>query len=460
MLKKIILLIKESLSGDEQRDYTKISINTAIVLLSVPMVIEMFFEALFALVDAFFVAKYVGINGVATVGLTESVLTLIYSLAWGLSSAATAIIARRIGEKNQAEASKSVAQIILVSISIGVIIAIFGYFYSEKVLQLMGGSPTLIKDGIWYTKISFLSSPIIILLFTLSGVLRGSGSASMAMKAVIIANVLNIILDFIFLPIMHMGVEGAALATMIGRTTGIGIQLWALIGDSGKIKLYLKQFIPNKDLIINIIKVASGAAGQFLIQSASWVFLVRIISIYGSEVVAGYTIALRIIVFTILPSWGMANSAATLVGQNLGAKQPERAEKSAWTIAFLNMGFLFLIMLVFFGFSENFISFFDTNPIVLKTGSNCLKILAAGYVFFGIGMVITQAINGAGDTFTPTIFNIICFWGIEIPLAYYLAQNLELKQNGVFLSIIIAESILAIMAIVYFKRGRWKKFEV
>jgi putative MATE family efflux protein len=457
---KLIKLIKESLSSDEQRDYTKISINTAIVLLSVPMVIEMFFEALFALVDAFFVAKFVGIDGVATVGLTESVLTLIYSLAWGLSAAATAIISRRIGESNQNEASKSVAQIILVSVSIGLAIAILGFIFSTDILKLMGASEKVITDGIWYTRISFLSSPIIILLFTLSGALRGSGSAFMAMRAVIIANVINIVLDFIFLPIMGMGVEGAALATMIGRSVGIGIQLWALIGDSGKVKLYLNQFLPNKELIINILKVGSGAAGQFLIQSASWVFLVRIISIYGSEVVAGYTIALRIIVFTILPSWGMANSAATLVGQNLGAKQPERAEKSAWTISFLNMGFLFVIMLIFFGFSETFISFFNTNPIVIKTGSDCLKILAAGYVFFGIGMVITQAINGAGDTFTPTLFNLICFWGIEIPLAYYLAQSLNMKQNGVFWSIIIAESILALMAIIYFKRGRWKKFEV
>jgi putative MATE family efflux protein len=459
-MNKLIKLIKESLSSDEQRDYTKISINTAIVLLSVPMVIEMFFEALFALVDAFFVAKFVGIDGVATVGLTESVLTLIYSLAWGLSAAATAIISRRVGESNQDEASKSVAQIILVSVSIGLAIAILGFIFSTDILKLMGASEKVITDGIWYTRISFLSSPIIILLFTLSGALRGSGSAFMAMRAVIIANVINIVLDFIFLPIMGMGVEGAALATMIGRSVGIGIQLWALIGDSGKVKLYLNQFLPNKELIINILKVGSGAAGQFLIQSASWVFLVRIISIYGSEVVAGYTIALRIIVFTILPSWGMANSAATLVGQNLGAKQPERAEKSAWTISFLNMGFLFVIMLIFFGFSETFISFFNTNPIVIKTGSDCLKILAAGYVFFGIGMVITQAINGAGDTFTPTLFNLICFWGIEIPLAYYLAQSLDMKQNGVFWSIIIAESILAFMAIIYFKRGRWKKFEV
>jgi Na+-driven multidrug efflux pump len=232
------------------------------------------------------------------------------------------------------------------------------------------------------------------------------------------------------------------------------------VGDSGKLKLFASQFLPSKELITNIIKVASGAAGQFLIQSASWVFLVRIVSIYGSEVIAGYTIALRIIVFTILPSWGMANSAATLVGQNLGAKLPERAEKAAWTISFINMGFLFLIMLIFFAFSKTFIQFFDTNPIVVETGANCLMILAAGYVFFGIGMVITQAINGAGDTFTPTLFNLICFWGIEIPLAYYLAQVIDLKQNGVFLSIIIAESILAIMAIFYFKRGRWKKFEV
>ncbi|KPM49892.1 MATE family efflux transporter [Jiulongibacter sediminis] len=458
-MSKFFQLIKDALKGDENTDFTTLSINRAIVLLSVPMVIEMFFEALFALADAFFVARYVGTLGVAAVGLTESVLTLIYSVAWGLSGAATAIVARRIGEKDNRGGGVALAQVILISLLLGAVIAFFGTFYAEKVLELMGGSPELIAQGKWYTRIQFLSSPVIILIFTLSGALRGSGSASLAMKSVIIANILNIGLDFLFVPIMGMGIKGAALATLIGRSVGVIYQLWMLIKFS-KLQLRWPDFTPVKKIIVNIIKIGSGGAGQFLIQSASWVFLVRILSEYGSEVIAGYTVALRIIVFTILPSWGLANSAATLVGQNLGAGKPERAIKSAWTVSFFNMVFLAIIAVVFFLFAEDFISWFDPTPQVVATGVLCLKILAAGYVVFGIGMVITQAINGAGDTLPPTLFNIICFWIIEIPLAYYLAVMIDWKETGVFLSIIIAETILAIMAVVYFRTNRWQRKQV
>jgi putative MATE family efflux protein len=455
-MRKLFTLIKESLATHQERDYTSLSINTAIVLLAVPMVIEMFFEALFALVDAFFVAKYVGIGGVAVVGLTEGVLTLIYSIAWGLAGAATAIVARRVGEQNFQQASHALAQIILVSLLLGIVIAIFGSIYSADILLLMGAEPSIIDAGIWYTIIQFLSSPVIILLFTLGGVLRGAGMASTAMRAVIVANIINIVLDYLFIVQLGMGIKGAAIATAIGRSVGIIIQLRAILASGHAIKVKLPYFIPNKEQIINIVRITSGSAGQFLIQSASWVFLVRILSIYGSQVVAGYTIAIRIIVFTILPSWGLANAAATLVGQNLGAGQPDKATKSAWRIGYINVGFLAIVALVFLLFSKPLIQLFETNAQVVATGSSCLIWMAVGYVFFGIGMVIVQAINGAGDTLTPTLLNLLCFWAIEIPLAYWLAQRMGYREAGVFAAIVIAETIMAILAMVYFKRGRWK----
>lgn len=454
---KFIKLILKALKGDEEMDYTTISINKALLLLAVPMVIEMFFESLFALADAYFVAKYVGTNGMATVGLTESVLTIIYSLAWGISTAATAIIARKIGEKKPIDASKALMQIINISGGIGIILGIIGFTFSEQILRLMGGSDQLIKEGLGYTQIQFLSAPIIMLLFSLGGALRGAGNAKLAMNAMIIANVINIALDYLFVPVMGMGVEGAAIATIIGRSIGVGIQLSVFFTNNINLKLKLKNWFADWLLIFEILKISAGSAGQFIIQSASWVFLIRILSDFGSEVVAGYTIAIRIIIFTILPSWGLANAAATLVGQNLGANQPERAAKSAWRAAFFNMAFLGVVAILFFIFARPLVGVFDKNPVVMETGIECLKILCAGYIFFGFGMVMTQAINGSGDTKTPTILNIIGFWLLQIPIAYFLAIKLDWKQTGVFWAVVISESILAVLAIIYFKTSRWKK---
>ncbi len=459
-MSKFFQLFVDAFKGDENRDYTSISINKAIFLLSVPMVIEMFFEATFALADAFFVARYVGTLGVAAVGLTESVLTIIYSLAWGLTGAVTAVIARRIGEKENKKAGVALANIIFISVALGLLLAAVGTAYSADILRLMGGSEELVLEGEWYIKIQFISAPVIILLFTLSGALRGAGSASLAMRSVIIANVLNIGLDFLFVAVLDMGIKGAAIATLIGRGVGVGYQLYILTGVQGKLRLIWADFIPKKVVIVNILKIGAGNAGQFLIQSASWVFMVRILSIYGSEVIAGYTIALRIIIFTILPSWGLANSGATLVGQNLGAGKPERAIKSAWKIAFINMGFMTLIAIFFLLFAEPFIQFFDTTPRVVESGANCLKILAVGYIVFAIGMVISQAINGAGDTKPGTLFNVIAFWIVQIPLAYYLAETLGWKENGVFYSIIVSDALLALMAVLYFRSNRWQKKQV
>ncbi len=458
-MRKVIKLFFQALS-DEEQNYTELSINRSIFLLSVPMILEMIGESLFAIVDAFFVAKYVGTEGVATVGLTESVLTLIYSLAIGLSAAATAIVARRIGEGNKSEAGKAVSQVILLSVSLGITLGSLGFIFAEDILSLMGGSKHLILKGSLFTKIIFASSPSIILLYTLSGALRGAGDASTAMKSVILANIINISMDFLLIPILHFGVEGAAIATSIGRTIGVLYQLNALFRERGSIQISIRQFLPNKEIIKNLLSIALGGTGQFLIQSASWIFLIRILSTFGDDVVAGYTIAIRIIVFTILPSWGMSNAAATLVGQNLGAKQIAKAEKSVWRTAFYNMIFLLFIGFIFAYFAKDFIEIFSNEARVIETGVTCLQIICLGYIFFGYGMVIGQSLNGAGDTLSPTLMNFVCFWLIEIPLAYFLAKNQSWGPSGVFWSIAISESVLAVLAIFVFKRGRWKSVKV
>ncbi|MCB0645379.1 MAG: MATE family efflux transporter [Saprospiraceae bacterium] len=457
-MRKLIDLIRESFLS-EDADFTAMSINKAIFMLSLPMVIEMFFEALFALADAFFVARYVGVNGVATVGLTESVMTIVYSLAWGLSSAATAIVARRTGEKNIDAASHATGQVILVSLAIGIILGLPAFFGAQYILGWMGGDEELIASGSWYAKLQFLSSPIAILLFSLSGALRGAGKAITAMKAVIIANIINIALDFTFVALWHWGVEGAAMATIIGRTFGVLYQLYYLLGfkDLGN---KLASLMPDKQVILSIIKIASGSAGQFLIQSASWIFLVTILAFYGSEVIAGYTIAIRVIIFAILPSWGLANAGATLLGQNMGANQIQKGISTVWKIAIINAAFMGFIAILFYAFSTQIIVLFESKPYVVAVGKGCLEIMSMGYIFFGIGMVIVQAINGAGDTAVPTIFNLICYWLIQIPLSYFMAKNLGMDYKGVFYSIIISETIWTILGAWYFRTGRWQKTQV
>ncbi len=458
-MRKIYNLFIQAIRGEEQ-NLTETSINRAIFLLSVPMILEMIGEALFAVVDAFFVAQYVGTEGVATVGLTESVLTLIYSVAIGLSGAATAVVARRVGEGNKTEGGLAVAQVIIISLILGVIVGITGFIFAEDILRLMGGSEHLITKGSSFTRIIFASSPSIVLLYTLSGALRGAGDASTAMRSIILANFINIGMDFLLIPVLGFGVEGAAIATTIGRTVGVLYQLYALFSGNGNIQILKKQFLPNREVLKSLLNVAAGGTGQFLIQSASWIFLTRILSSFGSEVVAGYTIAIRIIIFTILPSWGMANAAATLVGQNLGAGKPERAETSVWRTALLNMVFLLLVGIVFAFFAKDFIGIFTNEPRVIEIGVLCLQIVCLGYVFFAFGMVIVQSLIGAGDTLSPTLINFVCFWLIEIPLAYYLAKSLAWGPSGVFWAIAISESILAVVAIFVFRRGRWKRMKV
>lgn len=461
-MRKFFDLLLQAIKGEEQ-EYTSGSINRAIFLLSVPMILEMVMESLFAVVDIFFVSK-VSTDAVATVGLTESVLTLVYSVAIGLSTAATAIVSRRVGEKQMAEAGHAAAQVILVSLVLGVTVGAAGFFGAETILRAMGGSEALIQSGSGFTRIIFASSPVIILLYTLSGVLRGGGDAAVAMRSLWIANGFNIVLCPVFIfglgPFPELGVAGSAVATSIGRTAGVCYQLYALAKGKGAVRVLATQMRADFDIIRNLLSVAAGGTGQFLIASASWVFLTRILSDFGPQIVAGYTIAIRVIVFTILPSWGMANAAATLVGQNLGADQPDRAETSVWRAAFFNFLFLAVVAIVFFVFAGSIISWFNTDPVTISTGVNCLRIVCLGYLFFAYGMVISQSFNGAGDTLTPTLMNLVCFWAIEIPLAYLLAKQLDFGPDGVYISIAISESLLAVVGIVLFRRGKWKMKKV
>lgn len=459
---KFFRLFLAALRGTET-NFTSGSINRAIFLLSVPMILEMVMESLFAVVDVFFVAK-IGTEAIATVGLTESVLTLVYSLAIGLSTAATALVARRIGENNPRGASHAVGQVILVSLGLALLTGLPGFLFAEDILRLMGGDAQLIANGVGFTRMIFASSPAIMLLYTLSGCLRGAGDASAAMRSLWLANGVNIVLCPVFIfglgPFPELGVMGSAVATTLGRACGALYQLYCLTRSTGTVQVLRSDIAPDGSIIRNLLGLAVGGTSQFLVGSASWIFLTRILSTFGSDVVAGYTIAIRIIVFTILPSWGMANAAATLVGQNLGAGEPERAETSAWRAAFCNMIFLAAVGLGFYLWASDIVGLFDHKEQVVSIAVQCLRVFCLGYLFMAYGMVLSQALNGAGDTRTPTLINIVCFWAVEIPLAYVLATGLHWGPPGVFWSVAISETLLALIAIWVFRRGRWKTVKV
>ena len=447
----------------KEKNFTSGSINKAIFLLSIPMILEMVMESLFAVVDVFFVGK-IGMEAVATVGLTESVLTIIYSIAIGLSMAATAMVARRVGEGKPIEAGKVAAQAFVLTGLLSFLIALAGFFFAEDILRFMGGSESLIASGKGYTRIMFSGNMTIMFLFLINAIFRGAGDASIAMRSLWIANILNILLDPLLIlgwgPVPAMGIEGAAIATTIGRGIGVAYQCYMLFSNRSVVVVRLEELKVRWKIIINLIKVSLGGMGQFLISSASWIFLIRIISAFGSDALAGYTIAVRIIIFTILPSWGLANAAATLVGQNLGANQPKRAEQSVWNSAFINMIFLAVVSVVFFIGAKDFMLLFSDNVTVVHYGVLCLRYLCVGYVFFAYGMVISQAFNGAGDTRTPTIINLICFWCLQIPLAYLFATHMEYGPEGVFAAMVLSEASLAIISILIFRKGRWKLMKV
>ena len=432
-------------------------------MLSIPMILEMLMESIFALVDIAYVSK-VSVNAVATIGLTESVITLVYALAIGLSMAATAVVARRIGEKDVQGARIAAVQAISLGVLISVLIGIIGIIYAKDILALMGGEPELIAEGYGYTQWLIGGNITITLLFLINAIFRGAGNASIAMWALVLSNGLNIILDPMFIfgfgPIPEMGVKGAAVATNIGRGTAVLFQLGILFFGWGKIKLLAKDLVLNFKVMLNLIKVSLGGIAQFLIGTSSWIFLMRIMSEFGSEVLAGYTIAIRVMMFTLMPSWGMSNAAATLVGQNLGAKQPERAERSVWKTGKYNAIFMGTVSLGYLIFAKTIISWFNATPEVVKSGALCLQIIALGYIFYAYGMVVTQAFNGAGDTRTPTKINLISFWFFQLPLAYVSALVLGWGAIGVFLAITLAEVLLAVLAMVWFKKGKWKQVQV
>lgn len=461
-ISRVFKLFVSALRGEET-EFTTGSINRAIVLLSIPMIAEMIGESLFAIVDMIFVSR-ISVNAIATVALTETPLMIIYSLAVGLSMAATAIVARRVGEKRLIRAADAGFQAIVISIAIGIVFGVIGFIFADDILSLMGGEEGLISEGVGYTKIMYAGNLSIILIFLINGIFRGAGNASIAMKSLLLANLLNMILDPIFIfgwgPIPAMGIEGAAIATTTGRSVGVLYQLIHLFNGSSIIRLTIKNFVIRIKTVIEIIKIGSAGIGQFLVETLSWLFLVRIVAEFGTESVAGYQIAFRVIVFTLLPSWGMANAAATLVGQNLGAKQPDRAETSVWRTAKWNTIFLICVAALFSIFSNEVLAIFDQSGVVLDTAIQALRIICFGYIFFAYGMVIGQAFNGAGDTYTPLWINMVVFWAIQIPLAYVLSITYDWGPNGVFFCIAFCHSLYAVIAIVLFRRGRWKTIEV
>lgn len=458
----IFQLFRQALKGEET-EYTSGSINRAIFLLSVPMVLEMVMESIFALVDVFFVSK-LGNAAVATVGLTESMLTIIYSLAIGLSMAATAVIARRTGEKNPEAASHAAMQALYLTAAVSIAIAAIGIFYSRDLLILMGADGSITTDNYHYTEIMLGGNIVIMMLFLINGIFRGAGNAAIAMRSLWLANILNIILCPTLIngfgPIPAMGLKGAAIATTIGRGIGVMYQMYHLFNDRGVIRIKLSSLKPDFAIMGSILRIAAGGAGQFLIASASWIFLVRIISRFGNDALAGYTIAIRILLFALQPSWGMSNAAATLVGQNLGANEPDRAERSVWRTAFINMIFLGTIAIISIVFARPIVGFFTHEPAVIEYGVQCIRYVCLGYMFYAYGMVVSQSFNGAGDTKTPTILNIFGFWCFQIPLAYVLAVWLNIGPKGVFMSIAIAESAIAVAAIILFRQGKWKLVKV
>ncbi len=456
-------LFKQAVKGDQQ-DYTALSIDKAIFMLAIPMILEMIMESLFAVVDVYWVSRLKDNDAVATIGLTESVLTLVYSIAIGISMGATAMVARRVGEKDFKAANIAAAQALYIGLAISMVISISGIFFAEDILRLMGASASLIEHNAGYTRWMLSANITIMMLFLINAVFRGAGDASLAMRSLWLANILNILLGPVFIfglgPIPAMGVEGAAIATTIGRGTGVLFQVYHLFFGKGIIKLHAGNMPFKADIIGRLLKVSAGGTSQFLIGSASWIFLVRIMSSFGSESVAGYTIAIRLIVFAILPAWGMANASATLVGQNLGAGHPDRAEKSVWRTAFLNMIFLGSVTILFLIFARPMLNFFTEDPEVLRNGIQCLQIVCLGYVFYAYGMVISQSFNGAGDTRTPTLINFFGFWLFQIPLAYTLAMVFHTGSPGVYAAISIAESAIAIAGIIIFRKGKWKTVKI
>ncbi len=454
--------IREAIAGSD-KDFTSVKLSKAIFLLAIPMMLEMVMESVFAVADIFFVSR-LGAEAVATVGITESLLTIVYSLAVGLATATTALVSRRIGEKKPEAAAVSAVQAILTGIAVSCLISVPGAVFAGRILKLMGASAGIVDSFSGYTAIMLGSNVVIMLLFILNAVFRSSGDAAISMRVLWFANLINIVLDpcliFGWGPFPEWGIQGAAVATNIGRGLAVAYQLFLLF--QGKKRVHLKKSLLRFDFstMKRLIQLALGGIGQSLIATSSWIGMVRLVAVFGSSVLAGYTIAIRIVIFSILPAWGLSNAAATLVGQNLGAKKPERAERAVHQTALLNMGFMGGTAVLFVAFPGFFIQLFIQDPLVIQAGIVCLRWLGYGFVFYALGMVMVQSFNGAGDTATPTFINFFCFWLFEIPLAYILAIPLGLEEKGVFIAILAAETCMSLAAFIIFRRGRWKTREV
>jgi len=444
-------------------DYTKISIKRAIFLLAVPMILELIMESTFAIVDIYFIGK-LGPSAVATVGLTETYLYLLYSLAFGLAMGVTAIIARRIGEKHHQEANKTAIQAIFLGIIISIPFAIGGIFFSKELLALMGADAWAIEHGYKYTQWMLGTNVVIVLLFVINAIFRGAGDAAIAMKILFLANGINIILDPILINgwgiIPAMGIEGAGIATAVGRGVGVIGQLVVLFRGNKQIQLSIKRLIWDGKVMLNLVKTSIGGVGQNLVSMTSWIFLMRILSEIGSEAVAGSTIALRILMFTLMPAWGLSNAASTLVGQNLGAESPDRAASAVWKIGTYNMIFLGIVSLIYFFFNTELMKIFTSDTTVIDIGAEWLRILSFSFIVYGWWMVSVQAFNGAGDTRTPTYINIVFFWLIQIPLSYLLAVQLGWAHSGIFWGVFISETSVGLFTLWLFSRGKWKTVKV
>lgn len=450
--------IRESLRGSH-RDYTVGPIGRSILLLAIPMVLEMIMESVFAVVDIFWVAR-LGTDAAATVGLTESLLTLIYALAIGLSIGATAMVARRIGEKNPEGAARSAVQAIGVALFVSLVIAAIGAPLAPKLLAIMGGSPWVINEGAAFTRIMLAGNVTVVMLFMVNAIFRGAGDAAIAMRTLWLANWINILLGpcliFGLGPFPKLGIMGAAIATNIGRGTGALYALSRLVRDGGRFDIRRRHLKLEPSIMARLVRLSATGTFQVFIGMASWIGLVRIISSFGSNAVAGYTFGIRVILFALLPSWGMSNAAATMVGQALGARNPDRAEKAVWRAGFYNMIFLGAVGFMFILFAPKIIWLYTDIPDVAQFGVDCLRTVAYGFLFYAYGMVLGQSFNGAGDAWTPTIINLFVFWLLEIPLAYTLAISFGLGPHGVFLAITIAFSMLAIISAAVFRKGHWK----
>jgi putative MATE family efflux protein len=448
---------------DNEEDFTSGPVGRALGLLAIPMMLEMAMESVFAVVDIAFVSR-LGTDAVAAVGITEALVTVLYAMAIGLGIGLTAMVSRRIGAGDPVAAAEVTGQAIWVGALLSIVVGVAGVVYARDLLEIMGASEGVIEQGVGFTAVILGGSVSIIYLFLLNAAFRGAGDATVALRSLWLANGINIILDpcliFGIGPFPEMGVTGAAVATTIGRGFGVLYQLWYLMDGRGRIEFHMRYLKFNFSLALRLVRISLGGIGQFLIATSSWIGVMRIVSLYGSSAIAAYTIALRMMEFVFLPAWGLGNAAATLVGQNLGANKPERAEESVWRAAKYNAIFMACSGIFLIVFAEGITGLFTSEAEVLRWGTSCLQILGLGFPMYAVGMVVVQGLNGAGDTSTPAILNLICFWLIQIPLAFYLATETPLGPNGAFISIVVAESLLTVLAVAMFRRGTWKQQSV